>query len=129
MVNLSTVRLGYAQTMIFMPPRSKIGFFFKTLTLLIIYKVLELWYFTWIFYKTRPPVVTNNLELIPLPRSLTYFLKTFSLAKNFWTVSARVYIFHINISSGKAFTWTTVNFYLNYIDAVSSNIHVCTRCQ
>ena len=56
--------------------------FLKTLTFLKTFEqwVLELWYFTWIFYETRP---SRILTLWPLPWSLTYFLKTFSLVKNF----------------------------------------------
>ena len=75
----------------FMPPRSKIGgilflsclslcnsvLILETLTLLITFEqwVLELWYFTWVFFSWVPLFFT----LWPWPWSLTYFLKTLTL--------------------------------------------------
>ena len=56
------------------------------------------------------PWVPTILILWPLPWSLTYLLKTFSLAKNFWTVSARVYIYPMNISIGNSFPWVPTVF-------------------
>ena len=53
------------------------------------------------------PSGTNNFDLITFTLEFDLFLAYFycSLAKNFWTVSARVYTFYMNISSGKAFQW------------------------
>ena len=56
----------------------------------------------------------------PLPWSLTYFLKTFSLAYNFWTVSTRFYTFHMNISNGKALIpWVPTFFFSVTLTLVS----------
>ena len=93
----------------------------ETLTLLITFEqwVLEIWYFTcrlnilWKYFMRQAfPWIPTIFTLWTLPLSLTYFLKTFGLAKNFWTVSARVYTFHINVSRGKAFPWVPTFFIL-----------------
>ena len=98
------------------------AFFFKLLTLLIPFKqkVLELWYFTWIFPVIRPYhgyhyfyPVTFTIEFDPI-------FENFNFANNFWTVSASALIFHVSIPCGKAFSWfiifdlvtLTLGFYL-----------------
>ena len=75
--------------------------FLKTLTLLITFKqwVLELRYFTWIVQVMRP--FCGYLCVYPV--SLTLEFENFNLANNFWTVSARAFIFLMNIPSDKIF--------------------------
>ena len=69
-------------------------FFLKTLTPLITIQqwVIELWYFTWVFLVSDKifPLVPTIFTLWPRPWSLIYFLEN-------WTVSARVFIFHLII--------------------------------
>ena len=48
-------------------------------------------------------VATNNFALMTLTLEFDLLFENFNLAKNFWTVSARVYTIYMNISSGKAF--------------------------
>ena len=68
--------------------------------------VLELWYFTWILPVIRPFCGYHyfwhcdlDLEVSPI------FFDTFHLAYNFWTVSARAFIFHMSIPFDKTFPW------------------------
>ena len=68
----------------------RLTYFFKTLNLLINFEqwVIELWYFTWVFYETKTPSGTNNVDLVILtlwswPLSLAYFLKTLILLITF----------------------------------------------
>ena len=49
------------------------------------------------FYYSFCACVPTFLTLWPWPWHLIYFLKTFNHANNFSTVSARVFIFHMNI--------------------------------
>ena len=103
-----------------MPRRSKIGGIIdfcpvchsvplsETLTLLITFeqRVLEHWYFTWIFPVIRPFRGYHyfwpcDLDLGVWP----IFKKNFNIAYNFWTVSARGLIFHMSIPCDKTFLW------------------------
>ena len=68
----------------------------KTLTLLISFE-------QWVLERQGSLVATNNFALMTLTLEFDLLFENFNLAKNFWTVSARVYTFHMNISSGKAF--------------------------
>ena len=86
--------------------------FLKTLTLLITLKqcVLELWYFTWIFPVIRPFRGYHYFDPVTLTLEFDPFFENLNLAYNFWTVSARVFIFHLSIPCDKTFPW--VPFFL-----------------
>ena len=49
---------------------------------------------------------TNNSDLLTLEFYLLF--EKVNLASNFWTVSARVYSFHMNICSDKTFPWVPI---------------------
>ena len=79
--------------------------YFLPLTLLIIFeqRKLELLYFTWVFKSTRP--FRGYQHFYPVTLEFDLFFENFNLVYNFWTVSARHVIFHMNIPSGKTFLW------------------------
>ena len=80
-------------------------FFFETLTFLITFEqwVLELWYFTWVFLVIKRPFsgyyqfLHCDLDLGGWPNLKK---NNFNLAYNFWTVSAKVLLYTMSISSG-----------------------------
>ena len=83
-----------------MPPRSKIvGHFVFVLSqicnsvwyLLITFQpwLVELWYFTWVFHVPRPFVVTKMFYLVTLTLGFELLFENFSLANNFWKMSAK----------------------------------------
>ena len=98
--------------------------FLKTLTLrhVITFEqcVLELWYFTWIFLVLRPFREYQHFWPCDLdPGVWPVFICNINLAINFWTMNARVLMFHMNIPSDKALRWipTILTFWswsLNY---------------
>ena len=86
--------------------------FLKTFTIIISFEqpVLELWYFTWVFFVTKPfygyqHLLPCDLDLVTLTLEFDLFSKNFNLANNFWTVSARVLLFHLSIFCDKFFLW------------------------
>ena len=83
----------------------RLTYFLKTLNLLINFEqwVIELWYFTWVFYETKTPSGTNNVDLVILTLEFGVLFKNFNLAHNFWRVRARDLIFHMNISCDKIY--------------------------
>ena len=96
-------------TIIFYPMTLTLKFdpFLKTFTLLITLKrwELELWYYTWIFLVIRPfrgyyYFLPYNLDLGVWP-----IFENFNPANNFWTVSSRTLIFHMNIPCEQTFPW------------------------
>ena len=68
--------------------------FYKTLTLQITFEqwVLELWYFTWVFFVIRASVGTIIFYPVTLTLKFKPFFENFNLANNFWTVSARLFV-------------------------------------
>ena len=94
-----------------MPPRSKMGGGAYCVCPVCLWKfilayefeqwVLELWCFTWIFsviwhFRWYHYFLLCYLDLDP-------FFENFNLANNFWTVSARAFIFLMNIPCDKIF--------------------------
>ena len=51
--------------------------------------------------KQGPPVGNNNFNLMTFILEFDLFFENFSLAKNFWIVSARASIFHMSITCDK----------------------------
>ena len=79
--------------------------FLITLTLLLIFEnwVLELWFFTWVFFLTRPLWRYQHFfTLWPWPCSLTYFLKVLIFSISF-QMYARVLILLMNFACDKIF--------------------------
>ena len=85
----------------------KLTYFQETLTFLINFEqfVIEVWCFINEYYTIYDlPVDTNSFWPYDLYLGAwPTFWKAFSPSKNFWNVSACVYAFHMNISSGNAF--------------------------
>ena len=73
--------------------------FSETLTLLISFEqwVLELWCFTWVFLVIRPSRGYHFFYPVTLTLEFDLLFENFNLAYNFWTVTARALIFHMNI--------------------------------
>ena len=69
---------------------------YETSTLLITSEqwVLDLWYFTGVFFVTRPLRGYNDFS----PCNLDPFKKKINLANVFWKVSVRALIFHMSIA-------------------------------
>ena len=84
--------------------------FLKTLTLLITFEQweLELWYFE----RQCSLMGTNNIDIFSLTLEFDLLFENFNHSKNFWTVSAAVHSFHINICSDKVFQWVPTFFTL-----------------
>ena len=88
--------------------------FLTTLTLLITFEhwMLELWYFIWIFLVIRPFRGYHYFLPCGLDLGVWPIFENSNLANNFWTVSARALIFHMNISWYKTFSWVPLFFTL-----------------
>ena len=80
----------------------------------------ELWYFIWTFLVEKKPFHVYQVNMFyPMTEAFAFdlILQNLNLGNNFWPVSARVLIFHTNISSGKAnpnvptfLTWSLIFF-------------------
>ena len=82
--------------------------------------MLELLYFTWIYYVTRP--FRWYQHFWTLTSKFGLFSANFDLAIHFWTVSARALIFHMSILCDKTFPWVTTSFTLTLeFDIFSEN--------
>ena len=88
-------------------PWDKVPFYLMALTLLRTFElwVLEFIHFTWIFVVAKSLVGTNIFYPVTLTLKFDLFLKNINLANNFWTVSARAFIFHMYILWDKTFQW------------------------
>ena len=85
--------------------------------------VLELWYFIWVFFLTRPSCGYQKFWLWDLgPLSLTYPFLKFNLANNFSTVSARIFIFHLNIPCDMIFLKLGFDIYFEKINIIHNKI-------
>ena len=65
--------------------------------------MLVLWYFTWVFLMIRPFLGYIIFYLVALTLEFDPFVKKLNLAYNYWTVSTRALIFHMNITCDKTF--------------------------
>ena len=85
-------------------------YFLKTLTLLINFEhwVLKHWYCTWVFLVIRPFRGYHYFRTYDPDLKLWPIFESFNLANNFWTVSARALIFHMNIPCDMTFLWIPV---------------------
>ena len=104
-------RVSFRWVPFFLPCDLDLGVWpiFGKLTLLITFEqwVLRLWYFTWVSLVIRPFLGFHYFLPCDLDLRVWHLLfKNFNVAKNFWIVSARALIFHMNIPSVG-----TINFY------------------
>ena len=86
----------------------------ETLTLLITFeqRMLELWYFTWVFLVIRPFCGYHYFLPCDLYLGVPFF-ENFNLSYNFWTVGARALIFPMSIPFVKTFfSWVPLFFTL-----------------